>query len=160
MSVASPHHISEWFELGSFLVQLGFISHLAFWDDVLLLLNYIYFPKLLGAEMEHEMKCICDRWQLSFCILTHLTWFLRGLGRKKKPTRGHYTDDPCFYGLFSRQRQLRCGCLKALITRLVEYEQPSLNSVWCKVCCHLAPTSFPSASLLLFLQLVAKQGLM
>lgn len=63
-----------------------------------------------------------------------------------------------------QDRQLRCGCLRVLVSRLVKYGQLSLKPMWSKLCCQLAPTiisaSFPNISLLLFLHLVAKQRLM
>lgn len=96
-----------------------------------------------------------------YFILTLLAWFLKVLGRKS--SRGHCTADPGFYDSFSRQRHLRCGCLRVLVSRVVKYGQLSLKPMWSKLCCQLAPNivsaSFPSISSLLFLHLVAKQGL-
>lgn len=61
--ILTPHQ--QVIETGLIFAQVRFIPHLAFWDDVLILLDYIYVLKLLGTEMEHEMKDICGRWEFS-----------------------------------------------------------------------------------------------
>lgn len=65
--------------------------------------------------------------EVLYFIITLLVQFLKVVGRKS--TGKHSTDQPGFDDSFSRPRKLRCGCLRLLLSRLVEFEQPSLNSV-------------------------------
>lgn len=65
--------------------------------------------------------------EVLYVIITLLVLFLKVVGRKS--TGKHSTDQPGFDDSFSRPRKLRCGCSRLLLSRLAEFEQPSLNSL-------------------------------